>query len=107
MKQATLTLENQNKEYLDLYGDCLKPFVELPTTSTFDDIKKQVDTNSTVGYIHSIKIGNRCVIAQRKFTWKSNVAKTAYLHIMIVKSFENPIVVEHWREQKNGNFKTL
>ena len=101
-------IETLNKEYLDLYGDCLKTYVELPATSTFNDIKKQVSTNTTIGYQHKIKVGDRFIIAERKYTWQGRCAKTAYLHIWHVTGFEgNFRVITHWREQKDGNFKTI
>lgn len=101
-------IETLNKEYLDLYGDCLKPYIELPAASTFDDIKKQVATNSTIGYQHKLMVGNRCIIAERKYTWQGRVAKTSYLHIWHVTGFDGRFrVITHWREQKNGHFKTM
>lgn len=99
--------ETLNAEYLDLYGDSLKQFIELPINATFDDIKEVVKSNVTVGYRHNIKIGRKCIIAERKFTWKGNTAKTAYLHILEINNFEDKKVLQHWKEQANGNFKTI
>ncbi len=110
-------MENSNSAFMDLYGDCLKPFVELPINATFDDIKKIAATNTQPKYIHKIKIGEKCVVAETKYTWKGNVAKTSYLHIAVLKNIEGRLfedwkelwrrtyVVQQWREQKNGTFK--
>jgi hypothetical protein len=100
-------LEEMNKQYLDLYGDSLKQFISLPANATFEDIKEVVKSNNAIGYQHNIKIGDKCVIAERKFTWKGNTAKTSYLHIFVINNFEDKKVIEHWREQSNGNFKTI
>lgn len=105
LSQALNAVELLNTDYLDLYGDSLKGYVVMPANSTFDDIKAQVSTNTTIGYEHYLKIGDRFTIAIRKFTWQGNVAKTSYLHLYWVNNFEEKKVFSHWREQKNGTFK--
>ncbi len=97
----------QNAEYLDLYGDSLLPYGQLSNNATFDCIIKVANSNSAIGYQHNIKVGNKCVIAERKFTWKGNVAKTAYLHIFFVTDFKEKIIIDHWREQKDKSFKKI
>ena len=57
-------------------------YITLPANSTFEDIRKQVATNTEIGYQHKLMIGGKCVIAERRFTWKGNTAKTSYLHIL-------------------------
>ena len=111
-------MNHSNEQFADLYGDAIKPFVQLPADATLEDIKKYVDANNP-SIEHRIKIGNRCIIAGRKYTWKGNVAKTSYLHIIHVKNVEGRLfedwknlnrrthVLTHWREQKDGNFKTI
>lgn len=79
----------------------------LPPTATFQDIIAVVDSDTTIGKRYFIKVGNRCVIAERRFTWQGRVAKTSYLHIFRVNDFKQQRVLEHWREQKDGSFKTV
>lgn len=80
---------------------------EMDANATFEDIKRHVDNDGTVGKRHLLKIAGRCVIAERRFTWKGNVARTSYLHILKVNNFTDYKVIEHWREQKGGNFKQI
>jgi hypothetical protein len=101
------TTEQLNSEFLDLYGNIFEEFVKLESSSNFDDIKDVCKTNSIIGFEHKIKVGDKCIIAEIKYTWSGGVVKTAYLHIKHVKSFESPILLTYWREQKDGSFKTV
>lgn len=100
-------VERRNIQFLDLYGNCLKPFITLLKDATFEDIKKVVDAKPKIGYEHCLLIGDRKVIAFRKYTWKGRVAITSYLHLYQVSKFTQPFkIINHWREQKDGTFKT-
>lgn len=86
----------------------IKSIEQLPPGATFEDIKKVVDRNTSPCCKHLIIVGDRSVIAFRKYTWQGNVAKTAYLHVYHVNTFEAPVkVLHHWREQKDGTFKPI
>jgi hypothetical protein len=80
--------------------------IELPTTSTFNDIIAVVDGDKTIGKMFYFKMGATKVQAERKYKWRGNTALTSYLHIYKVKEFAG-VILEHWREQKDGSFKTL
>ena len=100
------SIEIANKPYLDLYGNCLKDYIQLPANANFSDIKEAVKSNTIIGYKHYIKVGDKCIIAETKYTWTRKVANTHYLHIWVVNNFEDKKVLTYWREQKNGTFKT-
>lgn len=107
MGTAFETAQKLNSEFADLYGSSIKEYVQLPAGATINQIKEIANTNSVIGYQHNIKVGEKCVIALRKYTWRGNVAKTSYLHIFHVKDFDTKTVITHWREQKNGTFKVM
>jgi hypothetical protein len=81
--------------------------IKLNATASINDIIAVVDQDRTIGKEFNILVGERCVIAERKYTWQGRVAKTAYLHIYHVESFERKRVITHWREQKDKSFKTM
>jgi len=108
MNKAHETAQELNKPYADLYGDSLALFVQLPPTATLNDIIQVVNSNNIIGYTHKIMVGNKCVIAKRKYTYLGKRSiKTQYCHIYHVTSFENPRVLTHWKETSEGNFKTV
>jgi hypothetical protein len=107
LKLKKMNALEANKDYLDLYQGALSEYVTLPANATFRDIQAVVATNYTIGYQHHIKVGAKNVIAERKYTWTGRIAKTQYLHIWVVDNFDNKKVIEYWREQKDGTFRTI
>lgn len=101
------TVKENNANYLDLYGTIFDDYVQLPGDATLEDIRQVVDSTNKI-MTHNIKVGDRCVVAGRKFTYQGRyVIKTDFLHIYVVDSFERKNILTHWREQANGNFKTV
>ena len=75
----------------------------LPCTATFQDIAQRVPLTDDRQY--QFAVGERKVIAQRKFTYCGNgVVKTHYLHLWHVTAFSDGKVVTHWKEGKDGRF---
>lgn len=104
------TAQVLNADFMDLYGTSLSEYVTLPEDASLNDIKAVAKTNMIIGYEHNIQIGNRKVIAIFKYTWAHKVAKTKYLHVYHVNQFEKNSkfkVLTHWREQKDGSYKTV
>lgn len=104
------TAQVLNADFMDLYGTSLAEYVTLSPDASLNDIKAVAETNRTIGYEHNIQIGDKKVIAILKYTWAHRVAKTSYLHIYHVNQFEKDSkfkVLTHWREQKDGTYKTV
>lgn len=78
---------------------------ELPAESTFEDIKQAYDAEPHGTTVRQFLINGKNVLVERKYFWQGKVSRTNYLHIAILDDYRN--VVQHWREQKDGNFKTV
>lgn len=101
------TVKQANREYTDLYGTIFDKFIQLPAEATISDIKAVVDATNVI-MTHDIKVGEKCVVAGRKFTYGGfGTIKTDYLHVYVLDNFEKRNVLTHWQEQKDGNFKTV
>lgn len=81
---------------------------QMPKNTCFEDIKTEVDKNKTIGLKHFFMVGDRCIIALRKYTYSGRVIKTNYLHIYHVNTFdENRQILTHWAETKTGSFRIV
>ena len=94
-----------NNNSFELYGNIFIHYTQLPHNATFEDIKTIVDKNNIIGVKHYVKVGEKCITCERKYTFIGNVIKTRYLHIYVHKRDFNSYILYSLREQKDGNFK--
>lgn len=98
----TTAIEKANEQYLDLYGDALKNFIELDIAPTFETIRGYFSQFDHME--REFRFNGRRIIAKRKFTWRcKGVANTNFLHVSIQNAKGNN--GETYREQKDGSFK--
>ncbi|UYZ60061.1 hypothetical protein [Hymenobacter latericus] len=76
-----------------------------PTNATYESIANVV--GDTIGQEHYVEIAGRKLIVVRKCTYRGNVIKTNYRHILRVDNWERRRVLVHYRETADGTFKTL
>ena len=89
------------KGFEDLYAPDV---IVLPLSASIEDVIKEYDKHSGRGAELKFKIGDRNLIAKRKYTWSGRVAKTHYLHIDWVDDFnkQHPVVYKSWYETGKG-----
>lgn len=103
------TAQELNLDFTDLYGDALISVIKLNEVPTFETIKAFFSDMETMEKEFDYK--GRTVIAKRKFTYKGGKGKmfqvkTNFLHIWI-QTGKSKNTLTHYREDKNGNFKTI
>lgn len=78
--------------------------IRLADYATFEHIANVC--GATINKEFKVEVSGRKLVVVRKCTYANGEIKTSYRHIMRVKEFGGQ-VVEHWREDKKGNFKTI
>lgn len=78
-------------------------FEEMPT---FETIQSYFTDTNTDGVMKEFSFRGRRILAQRKFTYRGKVVNTSYLHIWTQIGLSKN-TMSHWREQKDGSFKTI
>lgn len=86
-------------------------YTTLKKGATLFDIKEMSLPEKSTFCENCFEINGEFFISLFKYTYKGDNVKTCYIHIFKVSTLDKRDssfkILKHWREQKDGSFKTV